>query len=190
MRWHEVQIPLRADFRFPADLCCNCGGIDDLRLTALDVRYTIYLLAGGAEQRATANVPFCPGCAPTAHRRTLGRAAKVVWWLMWWFASLCAVMFSLMALRAGLTPPLFGLIALGLAVVTAVGLSRWFGRAPTGARTSNYQPLRYHGLAPNLYGPGQPGTVWSFSNTRFAERVSQVVASLPADAPQGAAPRS
>ena len=160
----------------PDEICCNCGSAQDLNMVMTDMRATLYVFPiGGVEWRAKASLPYCPGCKVTAGMRTLGIAGMVVWWLIFWFAGFCATMGLLMFGKVDINAGHAQLLALGLAISFAVGMTLWFRRKPKGERTCNYQPVRYRGVNQHAFGRGQPGSIWHFSNPAYASLVQRAV---------------
>jgi hypothetical protein len=166
-----INLPIKCDVPLvaPADRCCNCGSVGDVKEVPTDLRRMPLLGLAGAEIKVTLPFPYCDACASTARRKRpnlLGILAV---------SALLALILGMAWLFLGpqtsedvtlhVVAP--ALITLSLAIV--LGFYAW--RRPSAAQSSFYQPIKLKNTG-HKWPADITGLELGFTNKQYAEAFS------------------
>jgi hypothetical protein len=137
----ENNIPLI----MPADSCCNCGSMDNIREILTDLRRVPYLGFARVEVKLALPFPYCEACASTARRlplldvRSLNARSII---------AICVCVGLALGLSWPYLPtevseqPMFLVAPIVLFLSVVITLEFYARRRRTGSQTSVYQPVR------------------------------------------------
>lgn len=155
-------------YRFPTDLCCNCGREDNLAVRVQDTRLTRFLLFGGSEYTFSLPLTFCGACARSAARRPVTLLHGLLVLMLVFFLMLALVLVAGMALESAWLLEQGPMICGALAVVAVVA---WYGsRRPRYPQSTFYQPVRVTGVKAKFVSGRTRGLRLAFTNASYRRK--------------------
>lgn len=165
----KIEIGSASDtIEIPGEICCNCASTDRVSAVESELKLARFFLMAGVEYTFKWELPYCPGCAPTASRAPVNKMHIALMVGLWTVGLFLAAVLVQTAMDSSFFAGYDFWVALGVSTLIA---GAYYGmRRPSGQQTSYYQPIRICKLRQKFTSGEVTGIVLGFTNPVYSRR--------------------